>query len=102
MANNAIKNIEFINSGFIAILKSEGTQQIIQETTERIRQNAVANYAGVSPDSLSKAMDPSDDPNDGFSSTVKMMGTRCVGFVTANGYASAAEAEDKVLTRAIT
>ena len=94
--------IQFISSGFEGILKSEDTRKVVQEQTDRIRQNAVENYSGVSPDSLSKAMNDNDDPNGAFSSNVKMMGTRWTGFVTANGYASAAEAEDKVLTRAIT
>lgn len=92
---NAIKKIEFINTGFISILKSEGTQQVIQETTDRIYQNAVANYADVSPDSV--------DASAGFKSDVKMKPTRWVGFVTTtDSYATAAESEDKVLTRAIT
>lgn len=99
MANKAIKRIEFINSGFIGILRSEGTQQVIQETTERIRQNAVANYAAVSPDGVD---------TDVFNTEVKQATAaqykgRYVGFVsTSDPYAVAAESEDKVLTRAIT
>ena len=95
MANKAIKNIEFINSGFIGILRSEGTHQVIQETTDRIYQNAVANYAAVSPDSVDAAA--------GFKVDVKEKPTRWTGFVIAtDSYAAAAESEDKVLTRAIT
>ena len=97
-----IMRLQFISSGFEGILKSEDTRRVVQEQTDRIKQNAVENYSAVSPDSLSKAMNPNEDPNSGFSSNVKMMGTRWVGFVTADGYASASEAEDKVLTRAIT
>ena len=95
MANKAIKRIEFINSGFIGILKSEGTQQVIQETTDRIYQNAVANYEAVSPAGVDAAA--------GFKADVKMKPTRYVGFVTTTDqYAASAESEDKVLTRAIT
>ena len=95
MANKAIKNIEFIDSGFIGILKSEGTQQVIQETTDRIYQNAVSNYETVSPSGVDAAA--------GFKTDVKLKATRWAGFViTTDQYAAAAESEDKVLTRAIT
>lgn len=97
-----VMRLQFISSGFEGILKSEDTRKVVQEQTDRIRQNAVENYSAVDSDSLSKAMNPNADPNEAFSSNVKMMGTRWVGFVTANGYASASEAEDKVLTRSIT
>lgn len=97
-----VMRLQFISSGFEGILKSEDTRKVVEEQTEKIRQKAVENYSGVSSDSLSKAMNPSDNPEDGFSSNVKMMGTRWVGFVSTNGYTSTAEAEDKVLTRAIT
>lgn len=95
MANKAIKRIEFIDAGFKAILKSEGTRQVIQDTTDRIYQNVVANYNAVTPDSV--------DASEGFKSEVKQKETRWVGFVfSTDSYASAAESEDKVLTRAIT
>lgn len=96
MANNkAIKNIQFINSGFLGILRSEDTQKVIQETTDRIYQNAVANYAAVSPDGVDAAA--------GFKAEVKEKPTRWTGFVVAvDSYSAAAESEDKVLTRAIT
>lgn len=95
MANNGFKNIEFIDAGFRAILKSEGTHELIQEITESIYQNAVANYDAVTLANV--------NASDGFLMEVKQKETRWVGFVVATDkYAAAAESEDKVLTRAIT
>lgn len=98
MANKAIKRIEFINSGFIGILRSEGTQQVVSEVTESIKQNCVANYAAVSPDGVDA---------DVFNTEVKQATaaqykSRYVGFVsTSDPYAVAAETEDKIMTRAL-
>ena len=89
-----VMRLQFISSGFEGILKSDDARKVVEETTDKIRQNAVDNYAAVSPDSV--------DASAGFSSAVKQKATRWVGFVSTNdSYASAAESEDKVLTRAI-
>ena len=94
MAKEAMR-LEFISSGFEGILKCEETRQFVEEQTERIRQNAVENYQAVVPNGV--------DASEGISSAVKMKPTRWVGFVsTTDQYASAAETEDKILTRAIT
>lgn len=93
MAKNGIQKIEFISSGFQEILKSEGTQQVIQETTDAIYRNAVANYTGSSDNANAEV---------GIKADVKLKPSRWVGFVsTTDNRAAAAEAEDKVLTRAL-
>ena len=87
--------LKFDSSGFEGILKCEETRQFVEEQTERIRQNAVDNYSAVVPNGV--------DASEGISSAVKLKETRWVGFVsTTDQYASAAETEDKILTRAIT
>ena len=95
MANKYIQRIDFISSGFKAILRSEGTREVIQDTTDRIYQNAVANYDATTLDNVNAA--------EGFKADVKMKPTRWVGFVTtADEYAAMGESQDKILTRAIT
>lgn len=87
--------LQFIGSGFEQILKSEGTRQVVEETTERIRQNAVENYSAIAPDGVNTSA--------GFSSATKLKPTRWVGFVsTTDEYSAMGESEDKILTRAIT
>ena len=84
---NGIKKIEFINEGFRGILQSEGTRDLVNEITERIASeaNANGNCEGFRPKTI--------------------LGTRAnryVGFVTATTRkASAAESENKALTRAV-
>ena len=94
------------SEGFRQILVSEGCHQLVQSVTDQIRDNAVANYAAVDDNSLAKALNPGGDPNAGFNARTQVGGYgggRWIGFVsTADEYASAAEAEDKVLTRAVT
>ena len=96
----------FNSAGFRQILQSEGCHELLQGITDQIKDRAVENYAAVSPDSLAKALNPNGDPSAGFTARTQMGGYgggRWIGFVsTADGYASAAEAEDAVLTRAIT
>ena len=90
-----VMRLQFISSGFEGILKSEDTRKVVEETTEKIRQNAVENYSAVVPNGV--------DASEGISSAVKLKSTRWVGFVsTADRYASSAETEDKILTRSIT
>ena len=96
----------FNSEGFRQILTSEGCHQLIQTTTDQIRDKAVANYAAVGSDSLARALNPNADPSDGIRSSTQIGGYgggRWLGFVsTADAYATAAEAEDKILTRAVT
>ncbi len=93
-----IAKIEFISDGFKAILQTEGTQTVVQEVTENIKQNCVANYAAISPDGADA---------DVFNTEVKQATApqykgRYVGFVsTSDPYAVAAETEDKIMTRAL-
>ena len=97
--------IVFNSEGFREILLSEGCRQLVQQTTEDIRDKAVQNYAAVDPDSLAKMMNPQADASESIKASVQVGGYgggRWIGFVTADAYASAAEAEDAVLTRAIT
>lgn len=90
--------IEFISAGFRQILTSEGCQELVQSTTDAIRDKAVANYAAVSPKGT--------DASEGIRSATQIGGYgggRWIGFVsTADEYAAAAESEDKILTRAVT
>ena len=93
-----IAKIEFISDGFRDILQTAGTQTAVQEVTESIRQNCVANYAAVSPDGVDA---------DVFNTEVKQATAaqykgRFIGFVsTSDPYAVAAETEDKIMTRAL-
>ena len=83
--------LEFISAGFKAILESEGTKQLVQDTAAQIQQRANAN-AGL-------------EGEDGFSANVwhgNYGGGRWVGSVTTTGKKSQkAEAEDKALSRAV-
>ena len=88
----------FNSDGFRQILTSEGCHALIQSTTDQIREKAVANYAATAPDSV--------DASEGITSSTMIGGYgggRWLGFVsTANDHAAAAEANDKILTRAAT
>lgn len=93
-----IAKIEFISDGFKAILQTEGTQTVVSEVTENIKQNCVANYAAVSPDGV----DPDVFNTEVKSATAAQYKGRYVGFVsTSDPYAVAAETEDKIMTRAL-
>jgi hypothetical protein len=89
--------IVFNSEGFRQILLSEGCHEVVQQTTEQIRDRAVQNYAAVSPTGV--------DADAGISANTQVGGYgggRWIGFVsTADQYAAAAEAEDAVLTRAL-
>ena len=93
-----IAKIEFISDGFRDILQTAGTQTVVQEVTESIRQNCVANYAAVSPDGVDA---------DVFNTEVKQATAaqykgRFIGFVsTSDPYAVLGETEDKIMTRAL-
>lgn len=95
-----IAKIDFISDGFRDILQTAGTQQVVQEVTENIKQNCVANFAAVSLDGT--------DAEAAFHTEVKQATAaqyrgRFVGFVsTSDPYAVAAETEDKIMTRALT
>lgn len=96
----------FNSEGFRQILTSEGCRDLVQGTTEEIRDKAVANYEAVSSGSLARALNPNANAADGIRASTQIGGYgggRWLGFVsTADGYAAAAEAEDKILTRAAT
>ena len=82
MANNGIENIEFISAGFKAILQSDGCQQLVQDITDQIANNA-------------RSM------TDDVDSTVVIANGgkgRYIGLVSVP---AAAESEDKVLSRSI-
>lgn len=83
--------IVFKSEGFRQILLSDGCRDLIQSTTEEIRNKADANNTRG---------------GEGFESTVMVGnygGGRWVGFVsTADNKARQAESEDKALTRAVT
>lgn len=85
---DGIEEITFISEGFKAILESEGVRDLVQDLADGIRDRANANYGG-----------------DGFETTVKHVGYgggRWGAFISStNKKAAEAEAEDKVLTRAI-
>lgn len=85
-----ISKIEFVSEGFRQILTSAGTQELVQGIATQIQTEA---NAGITEES------------EGFSANVIVGGYgggRYVGFVTAiDDKASAAEAEEKVLTRAV-
>ena len=82
--------IEFISEGFRQILLSEGTHELIQSTADAIAEKANGN---------------NDRGGDGFVANTQVGGYgggRWIGFVTASDKeASAAESEDKALTRAL-
>ena len=83
MANYGIEKIEFISQGFRDILRSDGCQEMVQDVTEQIANNAR---------SLTDEVD----------STVVVAnhgaGSRYIGLVSVP---AAAESEDKVLSRSI-
>ena len=87
-----VNNIFYLlKEGFRGILLSDGCRELIQQTTDEIRDRADAN---------------NDRGGEGFSSTVQVGnygGGRWIGYVGTTDQASAiAEAEDKALTRALT
>ena len=96
---NGITKIQFISEGFRDILQTAGTQQVVQEVTESIKQNCVANFAAVSLDGT--------DAESAFHTEIKQANSaaykgRFIGFVsTADPYAVLAETEDKIMTRAL-
>ena len=98
--------IVFNSDGFRQILTSEGCHELVQQVTEEIKEKAVANYAAVSSESLARALNPNADASEGIRANTMLGGYgggRWIGFVsTADAYATAAEAEDKILTRATT
>lgn len=82
MANYGIDKIEFISAGFKEILQSEGCQEVVQEVTDQIANNARS-------------------LTDEVESTVVIAGHgqgRYIGLVSVP---EAAESEDKVLSRSI-
>lgn len=89
--------IVFNSEGFRQILLSDGCHELVQKTTEEIRDKAVQNYAAVSPNGV--------DAESGITARTQVGGYgggRWIGFVsTADQYAAAAESEDTVLTRAL-
>jgi hypothetical protein len=89
--------IVFNSEGFRQILLSDGCHELVQKTTEEIRDKAVQNYAAVSPNGV--------DAEAGITARTQVGGYgggRWIGFVsTADQYAAAAESEDTVLTRAL-
>lgn len=90
--------IVFNSEGFRQILTSEGCRDVVQSATDAIRDKAVENYDAVTLDNV--------DASEGIRANVQIGGYgggRYIGFVsTADKYAAAAEAEDKILSRAVT
>ena len=88
----------FNSEGFRQILLSDGCKTLVEGTTETIRGKAVDNYAAVTPKGV--------DASEGIRANTQVGGYgggRWIGFVsTTDEYAAAAEAEDKILTRAVT
>lgn len=82
--------IEFNSAGFRQILLSDGCRQVVQSTAEEICERANAN---------------NDRGGEGFTANTQVGGYgggRWIGFVSATDKkASAAESEDKALTRAL-
>lgn len=82
--------LSFNPDGFRQILLSDGCRQVVQETAEEICDKANAN---------------NERGGEGFAVTTQVGGYgggRWIGFVTAKDKnASAAESEDKALTRAL-
>lgn len=89
--------IVFNSEGFRQILLSDGCHELVQKTTEEIRDKAVQNYAAVVPNGVdAEAAITARTQVGGYG------GGRWIGFVsTADQYAAAAESEDTVLTRAL-
>ena len=89
--------IVFNSEGFRQILLSDGCHELVQKTTEEIRDKAVQNYAAVSPNGV--------DAEAGITARTQVGGYgggRWIGFVsTSDSYAVAAETEDKIMTRAL-
>lgn len=87
----------FNSDGFRQILTSDGCRDLIQTQTDAIREKAVANYAAVAPRGV--------DASEGIKASTQIGGYgggRWLGFVsTTDSYAAAAEAEDKIITRAV-
>lgn len=88
----------FNSEGFRQILTSDGCHELVQSKADEIRDKAVANYAAVAPKGV--------DASEGIKASSMIGGYgggRWLGFVsTADANAAAAEAEDKILTRAAT
>ena len=82
--------IVFNSDGFRQLLLSEGCHEVVKQYTDEIAEKANANNTRG---------------GDGFKSTTQVGGYgggRWIGFVTASDKkASAAESEDKALTRAL-
>lgn len=86
MAKSGLTKIEFIDAGFKGIFQSDGCKQIIEQTTERVRDEANVN-----------------GNCDGFESQV-VMGRigRHIGLIRATDNKSLqAASEDKALERAL-
>lgn len=85
-----VVDIQFISAGFKAILESDGTKNLIEETAQAMADRANGN---------------NERGGAGFAASVKLGGYgggRWVGFVSTTDKASMiAEAEDKALTRAL-
>lgn len=81
--------LKFDSAGFRALLLSDGVKDLVTDKTTEIAQRANANAGG-----------------DGFGTSIEVGGYgggRWVGFVhSTDAEAYKAEAEDKVLTRAVT
>lgn len=92
MANNisGIENIQFISSGFKAVLESDGVKELIEDTANEICERANAN---------------NERGGEGFKVNVTHLGYgggRWGAFISsADNKAAQAESEDKALTRAI-
>lgn len=89
MANSGITKIEFIDSGFKAILASEGCREVLETTSQEICDRANGNNTRG---------------GEGFAQKVEYGGRaqRFIGFVyTTDKNSEIAEAEDGALTRAI-
>ena len=80
--------IQFISSGFKAILNTDEMHKVVEDVSQHIADNANSNYGG-----------------DGFVATTKVGGYgggRWIGFVTSSDQDSLkAESEDSALTRAL-
>ena len=87
----------FNSEGFRQILLSQGCHDLVQQTTDAIKDRAIANYEAVVPGHV--------NASEGINARTQVGnygGGRWVGFVsTADKYAAAAESEDKILTRAL-
>lgn len=87
----------FNSEGFRQILTSDGCHDLVTAKADEIKEKAVANYAAVAPKGA--------DASEGIRASTQIGGYgggRWLGFVsTADANAAAAEAEDKILTRAV-